>query len=304
MTERAAVEARGLRKAFRGRVAVDDLHLEVPQGEVFGFLGPNGAGKTTTVKMLLGLTAPTRGQAWLLGRPAGDASARRAVGYLPELFRFHDWLTGRELLRFHGQLYGLAGAGLNARVEEVLDLVGLAGRGDERVRSYSKGMQQRVGLAQALVNRPRVVFLDEPTSALDPLGRRDVRGMIARLKRDGVTVFLNTHLLEEAEHTCDRVAIVHRGRVVRSGPTRDLLEARLEAVVRVDSVTPRLLDAVRAHARVAASDERTLTVELGGEDDLPRVAAAVVGAGAALFELAPRRSSLEDVFVQLVEDGP
>src|SRR6266498_1790607 len=190
-----AVATSALHKAFGRRVALYDLTLEVGAGEVFGFLGPNGAGKTTAMKILLGLVHPSGGRALVLGRPPTEPAARRRVGYLPEHFRFQEWATGVELLDFHGRLSGLGTAERSERIPEVLERVGLAGRGGERVRRYSKGMTQRLGLALALLHRPDLVLLDEPTSALDPVGRRDVRGLVRELAATGVTVFLNSHLL-------------------------------------------------------------------------------------------------------------
>ena len=296
-----AIEAQHLRKTYPGFTAVHDLTLAVARGEVFGFLGPNGAGKTTTVKMLLGLVKPSSGQARLLGRAINDPEARRKVGFLPELFRFHDWLTGEEFLRFHGRLYGLAGAELERRIPEVLELVGLAGRGRDRLRTYSKGMQQRAGLAGAIIHRPEVVFLDEPTSALDPIGRIEVREIIARLKGEGLTVFLNSHLLSEVEQTCDRVAIVNRGRVVREGSLESLLAARPQLELRVNRVTPELEAALAAFASVLERSGNRLRLELPSEDAIPRVADIVVRSGLELHALVPERAQLEDVFVDLVQ---
>lgn len=303
LTSIPAIQTQHLRKVFRGRPAVEDLSLEVAQGEVFGFLGPNGAGKSTTVKMLLGLTHPTSGSAQILGQPLDSLGIKRQMGFLPELFRFHDWMTGKEFLRFHGQLYGMESADLKRRIPEVLQLVGLAGREQERIKGYSKGMQQRIGLAQAILNRPRLVFLDEPTSALDPIGRREVREIIGHLKEQGTTVFLNSHLLSEVELTCDRVAIVNKGQVVKSGTLDELLNPKLEADLRVDKVTPALQSALSAIARITEQNGERLTLELPAEDALPAVAEAVIRAGGKLYALTPRRESLEDLFVTLVEKG-
>src|SRR5215468_10427195 len=209
-----AVETRGLRKRFGRKLAVSDLSLSVQRGEVFGFLGPNGAGKTTSLKMLLGLVDPTAGKGTVLGAPIGDRETRRKVGFLPEHFRFQEWLTGRELLHFHGRLVGLRGSELNSRADELLARVDLLDAAHRAVKTYSKGMMQRVGLAQALLARPELVFLDEPTSGLDPLGRLLVRDIIRELKAGGTTVFLNSHLLGEVEATCDRVVFVKAGRSV------------------------------------------------------------------------------------------
>jgi ABC-2 type transport system ATP-binding protein len=210
----SAVETHGLRKQFGTKVAVADLSLEVSRGEVFGFLGPNGAGKTTSLKMLLGLVAPDGGAATVLGAPLGDRATRGRIGFLPVHFRFHDCLTGREFLRFHGRLYGLRGPTLDAKIDDLLLRMDLADAADRSVGGYSKGMLQRVGLAQALLNDPELVFLDEPTSGLDPLGRRLVRDLIRELRARGTAVFLNSHLLGEVEATCDRVAFVKDGRIV------------------------------------------------------------------------------------------
>src|SRR5436190_10105801 len=208
------IETRRLRKRFGDKLAVADLSVAVQPGEVFGFLGPNGAGKTTSLKMLLGLIAPTSGGGTLLGRPLGDRAARARVGFLPEHFRFQDWLTGRELLRFHGRLYGLSGHALDEKADALIARVDLQDAADRPIKGYSKGMTQRIGLAQALLNDPDIVFLDEPTSGMDPLGRLLVRDIIHELRARGTSVFLNSHLLGEVEATCDRVAFVKQGRIV------------------------------------------------------------------------------------------
>ena len=253
------------------------------------------------MKILLGLVSPTSGEARLLGRPVGDAEARRYVGYLPENFRFHDWLTGAELLDLHGRLAGLSRTERQRRIPDVLELVGLAGRGDDRVRSYSKGMTQRIGLAQAIIHTPDLVLLDEPTSALDPVGRREVRDLIRSLRAEGMTVFLNSHLLSEVEMVCDRVAIVDRGRVVRSGRLEELLGGLPELRVTVDRIDPPLLEIMAHHGQVL--DARDATVVLG-VDDMAMAAPlseALVRAGYCLYAMVPSHPSLEDVFVSLVE---
>jgi ABC-2 type transport system ATP-binding protein len=203
-----AIETSGLRRQFGATVAVADLSLSVARGEIFGFLGPNGAGKTTSLKLLLGLVRPTSGSGSVLGSPLGERRVRARIGFLPEHFRFHDSLTGRELLRFHGRLHGMRGLTLERRIDELLMRVDLADAEERPLREYSKGMTQRAGLAQALINEPELVFLDEPTSGLDPLGRLLVRDIIQELRDRGTTVFLNSHLLGEVEATCDRVVFV------------------------------------------------------------------------------------------------
>ena len=298
-----AIETTGLRKAYKGTVVLHDLSLTVAPGEVFGFLGPNGAGKTTTVKILMGLVRQTAGTASIFGLPAGDREARRRVGYLPENFRFHDWLTGAGLLDFHGRLAGLSADERRTRIPEVIARVGLAGRGDERIRNYSKGMTQRIGLAQAIFHRPDLVLLDEPTSALDPVGRREVRDLIRSLRDEGITVLLNSHLLSEVELVCDRVAIIDRGRVVRSGPLEELLGVTTTIRVTVDRVDPELQDALKRYADVLAVDETTVTLGVTDVEVAPRIAAEVVGSGYQLYGLVPVHRSLEDVFMDLVEGG-
>jgi ABC-2 type transport system ATP-binding protein len=296
-----AIETVGLRKEYGRKVALHGLDLTVQPGEVFGFLGPNGAGKTTTVKILLGLVQPTSGQARLFGQPAGEPTARQRVGYLPENFRFHDWLTGSALLDFHARLAGLSVKERRERIPRVLDLVGLHGRGDERIRGYSKGMTQRIGLAQALVHEPDLVLLDEPTSALDPVGRREVRDLIRGLSARGITVFLNSHLLSEVEMVCDRVAIVDHGRVVRSGRLSDLVGGIAELQVQLERVDAPALELLRHYGQVLGVQGTTITL---GVDDLevgPQVAEALVRAGYRLYGLVPHHQSLEDVFVSLVE---
>lgn len=300
----AAIQTLGLRKVYgRRQVAVEDLTLEVRPGEVFGFLGPNGAGKTTTVKMLLGLVRPTAGEARLFGQPATDPASRRKVGYLPENFRFHDWLSGAALLDFHGRLAGMAAPDRRARIPEVLQLVGLEGRGGDPVRGYSKGMTQRLGLAQSLLHRPDLVLLDEPTSALDPIGRREIRDVIRALRAEGVTVFLNSHLLSEVEMVCDRAAIVDHGRVVRSGPLSELVAGAPEVRITLDRLDTSLLEKLRLLGEVLAADHATAIVTMGvaSLDSTPLLAEAVIKAGYRLYGLVPVQRSLEEVFVTLVE---
>ena len=212
-----AVGLRGLRLR-----AVDHVSLAVRPGEVFGLLGPNGSGKSTTIKLLLGLLEPTAGECTIFGAPSGKVEARRDVGYLPEAPNFYRFLTGRELVTFYGRMCGLAGAALRERVDEVIALVGLAGAADRRVGTYSKGMLQRIGLAQALVHDPRLLILDEPTAGVDPVGSAEISELILALKARGKTVLITSHLLGQIEELCDRVAILDRGRLVAEGRVADL----------------------------------------------------------------------------------
>jgi ABC-2 type transport system ATP-binding protein len=299
----AAIETRNLRKEYGRTVAVDDLTLQVEQGEVFGFLGPNGAGKTTAVKMLLGLAVPTSGAGELLGRPVGDPATRARVGFLPEHFRFHEWLAAAEFLDLHGQLFGMDRARRAKRVPELLELVGLAAAADRKLSAFSKGMLQRIGLAQALLPEPAVVFLDEPTSGLDPLGRRLVRDIIRKLRAAGTTVFLNSHLLSEVEVTCDRVAFIKAGRVVRIARLGRLVEGLTEVVLRVGRVTPELVEGLGRWGSDVRVDDRRIALSVADERALPDLAEWVVGQGVGLYALTPQQLSLEELFIRVVEEG-
>jgi ABC-2 type transport system ATP-binding protein len=294
-----ALEAQSLRKDFGAKTAVRDLTLSVPRGEVFGFLGPNGAGKTTSIKVLLGLVHPTSGGGRLLGAPIGTPLARAHVGYLPEHFAFHEWLRGRELLRFHGRLLGRGGPALEAEVERLLRRVELGEAGERCLREYSKGMKQRIGLAQALLGEPDLVFLDEPTSGLDPLGRLLVRDVIRDLKARGTTVFLNSHLLSEVEVTCDRVAFVKAGRVVRE-MTLGAAERDLEVELRLDRASPAVLQALAGFGRDVREEDGRIRLRVDGEERLPELSRWLVAQGVGLYHLAARRRSLEDVFLEVM----
>jgi ABC-2 type transport system ATP-binding protein len=293
------VETRGLAKRFGDKLAVTDLSLSVGRGEVFGFLGPNGAGKTTSLKMLLGLVAPTGGDATVLGRPLGDRRARAKLGFLPEHFRFHDWLTGRELLRFHGQLYGLGGGALERRIEELLARVDLLDAAERRVNGYSKGMLQRVGLAQALLNEPELVFLDEPTSGLDPLGRLLVRDLIRDLKRAGTAVFLNSHLLGEVEATCDRVVFVKQGRTVHEHVLA-AADRRLEVELRLGASDAATVAGLARFGRVALVDGERARLSVDDEERLPEMAAWLIARGTKLYGMTAARQSLETLFLEVM----
>ena len=295
-----AIETEGLVKQFGRTTALGGLTMAVPRSEIFGFLGPNGAGKTTAVKLLLGLTRPTRGTATVLGRPAGDLDTRRRIGYLPELFRYQGWLTGSELLRLHADLAGLPGERVRL-AEDALTLVGLGGRGNDRIGGYSKGMQQRLGLAVALLGRPELVFLDEPTSALDPVARMEMRPLIRALKERGITVFLNSHLLTEVEQVCDRVGIVDRGRLVAIGTLDELLA---ESVVRIrvghlDAETRSALDSFGS----VAEDGEWLVIRGLSPERVPLLVARLVSGGAEVYAIEPMRESLEERFAALVGTG-
>ncbi len=299
-TDEPAIITENLRKRYGKKVAVVGLTLTVERGEVFGFLGPNGAGKTTAIKMMLGLTRPTAGQARLLGAPPGDWQVRRHVGFLPEHFRFHEWMRANEFLDVHGQLYGMPRAERRRRIPELLKLVGLADEAHRKLGQFSKGMLQRIGLAQALLNQPDLLFLDEPTSGLDPLGRRLVRNIIHQQRDRGVTVFLNSHLLSEVEVTCDRVAFIRKGQVVRVADLNTMVQGDTQVELRFTPVTPDLLQGLGQFGQNVHADGNHVTLFVQNEEQLPAMAAWLVAQGARLYALTPRRLSLEEMFVRIV----
>jgi len=282
--------------------ALDRLTLSVDEGEVFGFLGPNGAGKSTTLKLLMQLLYPTSGSARILGRPVGDLAVKQRIGFLPENPYFYDHLTAEELLTYFARLFGLRGAEVAARVGRVLDDVGLGAERRLRLRQYSKGMIQRVGLAQALLNEPDVVFLDEPMSGLDPLGRRHVRQLMLRLRDRGATVFFSSHILSDAESLCSRVGILAQGRLVASGRLSEILAFELRGW---DVVVAHLSDELRArlaaHARtITALSHGRYTIELPPEASPEAFLRELADGGAQVVSLNPLRETLEDYFVQSV----
>jgi ABC-2 type transport system ATP-binding protein len=294
-----AIESRGLRKEFGAQTAVHDLTLTVARGEVFGFLGPNGAGKTTSVKMLLGLVRPTSGEARVLGAPVGDVAVRARLGFLPEHCRFHDWLTGRELLEVHARLYGLDADRRARRIAELLERVGLVADAGRRVNEYSKGMRQRIGLAQALLSEPELVFLDEPTSGLDPVGVLLVRDVIRDLRARGTAVFLNSHLLSEVEVTCDRVAFVRHGRVVREvsmGGDAGVLEVE----IKIRPVTAQVLMGLARFGTQVRHEGDVVHLAVPDAEAVPALMRFLVEQGVDVYRVASRRESLESMFLDVV----
>jgi ABC-2 type transport system ATP-binding protein len=304
MTARAAeagvpaIHAVGLTKRYGHIEALAGLTMSVPGGEIFGFLGPNGAGKTTAVKLLLGLTTPTAGDAWLLGEPIGRAEARRGVGYLPELFRYPAWLSPVEVLAFHCRLIRVPRTRRDDEIESSLTTVGLQQRGRDRVGTFSKGMQQRLGLAVAMLGAPRIVFLDEPTSALDPVGRHDVREIIRALRTQGTAVFLNSHLLSEVEQVCDRLAVVDRGRVIASGTLDEILGGGAGVRLRVSRL-PGLAGLLSRFGEVISEGE-WVTVRGVGTEAVADIVADLVARGGRVHAVEPQRHSLEDRFLEVL----
>ncbi|MCG0274799.1 MAG: ABC transporter ATP-binding protein [Thermosediminibacteraceae bacterium] len=295
------IETFGLTKQYNGKGGCVDVNLSVEQGEVFGFLGPNGAGKSTLVKTLVGLLRPTAGTARILGKNLGDTRVKAKIGYLPENFRYHDWMTGLEVMRFHAELYKIPR--LERRISELLELVGLSGHEKKKVASYSKGMQQRLGLAVALLADPELLFLDEPTSALDPVGRIEVREIIKHLKKKGKTVFLNSHLLSEVEMVCDRVAIINKGKIIAQGNLQDMLLANSHIVVRIGTPAPGLVDNLMKIAKWVEQKDDCVSLKISKREDIPIIAKTIVESGTPLYELKIEGGSLEELFVYLVQGG-
>ena len=305
----AAIEVTDLQKSYlvghirqRRRPVLRGLSFRVERGEVFGYLGPNGAGKSTTLKVLMGLLRPDGGTATVLGRPLGDPAWKQGVGYLPEQPYFYDYLTAAEYVDFAGRLFGLARDVRRARTKDLLSQVGLAGAEGVALRRFSKGMLQRLGIAQALVNDPELVILDEPMSGLDPLGRRAVRDLILDLKARGKTVFFSTHILSDAETLCDRVALLKGGRLVAVGRLDEILKIDVSHMeVLVSGLGPEAVDRLPGdpQRRRAMGERWTLQVE---ERELGRVVKAVEDLGGRILSVQPVRQSLEDYFFKEMSD--
>jgi ABC-2 type transport system ATP-binding protein len=287
---------------LRRKRVLHGISFGVREGEIFGFVGPNGAGKTTTLKILMGLIRPTSGRATILGHDVRETAFRRHVGFLPENPYFYEYLTGREILSFYARLSGLPRAGRRAGIEALLEQVGLTHAADARLRTYSKGMLQRVGIAQALVHDPRVVFLDEPMSGLDPIGRKEIRDLILRLRAEGKTVFMNTHILSDVELVCDRVAIIARGRIVHEGVIDEFLASgERETDIVFGRLAADLAEALEEHhgAQLRPVGDR---VEVRvREKEVDAVLQAALGSGASVVSITPHRASLEAVFLSAVQ---
>jgi ABC-2 type transport system ATP-binding protein len=296
------IDACRLRKTYGTRAAVRDLTLQVGRGEAFGFLGPNGAGKSTSIKMLLGLVEPTGGRALLLGQPVGTREVRARIGFLPEHFRFYDWLSASELILFHGRLCGLAEDALRRKIPQLLERVGLGAQSNKPIRSFSKGMMQRVGLAQAIVNDPEILFLDEPTSGLDPAGRKLVRDVISEQRDRGATVFLNSHLLGEVEQSCDRVAFIRDGCIVGRYEMDGWQSDQTEVEIRVARLSSSAMESLKQLTQDVRLEGQLLRLRVMQMEDLPDIVRCLVENGVEVFSVVPQRLSLEDLFLQMM--GP
>ena len=295
-----AIQTFNLRKEFNSKLAVRDLTLTVERGEVFGFLGPNGAGKTTSVKMLLNLISPTSGEGKLFGEPLNDPGIRAQVGFLPEHFRFHEWLRAEEFLMLHADLYRMPRNVSRQRIPELLELVGLIKHSSKKLSKFSKGMLQRIGLAQALLNQPGLVILDEPTSGLDPVGRRLVRDIIRDLSERGTTVFLNSHFLSEIEVTCDRVAFIKKGEVIRISTLTNLMEGYMSVELRARGMSPEIIVGLTEWCQDIHEDGERFFFSVSGESQIPVINRYLVNQNVEVFSLSSQHISLEDLFIQIV----
>ena len=298
------VEVEHLRKAYQRLLAVDDISFVTYRGEAFGFLGPNGAGKSTVVKILTGLVAPTQGTVRLLGQPLGNRKVRQRIGYLPEFPTFHRWLTAKDFLEFHGRLYGMQGNELAQRSKEVMEMVGLSGREPQKLGTFSKGMLQRIGLAQALLNKPELLILDELVSGLDPVGQRDMRELLQYLKSEGTSIFFNSHQLADVEAMCDRIAIINQGRILKIGTSSELFGIQHVLELRVDAISDELLRQIALIAPAiehVKDDPRSLLIEIKDDEQAAEIAATVHNCGARLYAMAPHRRSLEQLFFSTIE---
>lgn len=302
-----AIDTFELRKTFGPKVALEGLTLTVERGEIFGFLGPNGAGKTTYIKMLLGLIRPTGGSAELFGQPISQPQTRTKIGYLPEKFLFYPWMTGAEFLDVQGKLYGLAASQRREKIPQLLNLVGLPNEANSQLGTFSKGMLQRIGLAQAIIHDPALLFLDEPTSGLDPIGRKLVRDIVNRFRESGTAVFINSHLLSEIEQTCDRVAFIQNGRVLETHRLDQLGEGTVVVKIRLSGADGTLPAETLAHFQTIAlscSQQReSVHLTLSDESEIPPLVHWLSQRNHNIYELVPQRLSLEDRFLSVMHQN-
>ncbi|MCX7800665.1 MAG: ABC transporter ATP-binding protein [Fimbriimonadales bacterium] len=299
----AAIETKKLTKTYKSRSlgavnVVDELDLHVEEGEIFGFLGPNGAGKTTTIKMLLSIIYPTSGEGWVLGREIGDMEVHKVISYLPERPYYYEYMTGLELLMFYSSLFGMKDV---ERCKKLLERVNLAGDASKTISQYSKGMQQRIGLAQSLLNDPKLLFLDEPTGGLDPIAHTEIRDLILQFRDEGRTVFISSHELSEVERICDRVAIINRGKIVRQGKLSELLHGgRFEVIA--ENLDRSFEDTVKIPDAIVSYANGRLIVDMPEGEDLNALIDSIRSAKGTIVSVIPRRKRLEDLFVQTVRD--
>ena len=305
--ERMVIKTENLTKVFkigfRGRrvTALSNLNLEVKKGEIFGFLGPNGAGKTTTIKILMGLIYPTKGKAWIMDRELGDVEIKSHIGFLPEQPYFYDYLTSSEFLEFYGQLFGLERKELRTRIKSLLALVGLEKAADIQLRKFSKGMLQRIGIAQALINHPELIVLDEPMSGLDPIGRKDIRDIILRLKEEGKTIFFSSHIIPDVEMICDRVGILMNGELVNVGRLNDIIDAKIKYIEIITSGIEREALFHLPDIEVSVYDAwNHVSIRVRDENKLDRVLEIIKDGRGKIISVIPQRETLEEHFIKKI----
>lgn len=291
------IETKDLTKQYDGKGGCKNISLSVIEGRVFGFLGPNGAGKSTFVKTMLGLLKATSGKANILGKPLGDINVRKKIGYLPELFRYHDFLTGEQLLKYHAELFGLGKSEYSLKISELIDLVGLTGRGNQKIATYSKGMQQRIGLAVSLINNPNLLFLDEPTSALDPTGRKEVRDLLLHLKGQGITIFLNSHLLNEVEAVCDDIAIINNSELVIQGSLESLIEQEIHLEIILKEQIPNLKESLINCCDAIEERTNKLNIRLKNDKNITGILKTIIAREGEILDITTQKKSLEDLFL-------
>jgi ABC-2 type transport system ATP-binding protein len=294
-----------IRLKNRKVAALQSLTLDVEEGQIFGLLGPNGAGKTTAIKILMGLIFPTSGSATLMGKPLGDKSVKAKIGFLPENPYFYDYLKGYEFLEYYGQLYGMNSGERKKKIPELLHRVGLSHAADLPLKGYSKGMLQRIGLAQALLNDPRVVFLDEPQSGLDPFGRKEVRDLILSLKEKGATVFFSSHILSDAEMICDRVAILNKGCLINVGALEDILSTRIKAYeIEASNLSEDLVRDMETKCNLTLRRKQSVLFSIEKEDQAIALVKKIIDSAGHLIAFTPRRETLEEYFFRKIEGQP
>jgi ABC-2 type transport system ATP-binding protein len=290
-----------LTKYYDKKIGCKDISIEVEKGSVFGFLGPNGAGKSTFVKTLLGLLSPTSGKGFILGKPINNIEVRKKIGYLPENFRYQDWMTGKSLLSFHYSLAKIKKPDFKEQAQKVLKTVNLLGHENYPIKTYSKGMQQRIGIACSLISDPEVVFFDEPTSALDPLGRKEVREIIKKMKNQGKTIFLNSHLLGEVEYVCDDIAVINKGKIIKHGKIDELLKKSYKLNIEVETVDDLLVRRLKEFDQNLVIKEKEIFLNITDKNDIAKISKIIIENNNKLYKLSPSVQNLESFFVEAIE---